>query len=214
MANVTKALQELDNVWTSSETIESQGFTPLPDGNYSGKLVSGTVEMSQNGRVQIVWVLKVSEGKYSSKVVKKFDGIDNEVSIGYAKGLMKVIGISIPSSVAKLPKSLEGFFSSYPDGVNVEFTVKTKDGYVNIYINSVSAGKDEGSKKPSKPDSQADEKPKTSSKKLLYTDLEDMDKDELIKLIEKRSLDIDDADKLKEAKLRRLVAEELDIDLE
>lgn len=211
MANISKVLQELDNTWEEAETTEIQGgFTVLPDGNYTGKLLSGSVEMSQNGRIQIVWALKVTEGKHEGKTIKKFSGIDNEIAIGYAKGLMKLVGIAIPKDVTKLPKALNDFFGD-KDGIDIEFSVKTKDEFTNIYINSAkpsneAAPADKPSK--SKPDKPA------KKKKLTYTDLEDMDKAELIELVKERELDIDDAESIKETKLRRLVAEELDIEVD
>lgn len=204
MANIAKALKELEKVWESSDIIESQGFTPLSDGNYTGKLTGASVEMSQNGRVQIVWSLKVTEGKNAGKTVKKFDGVDNEISIGYAKGLMTLLGVSIPSSLAKLPSSFESFFTDNPNGVDIEFTVKTKDEFVNVYINS--AAKEEKQK-----DKSSSDKEPVAKSKLKYSDLDDMDKEDLVELIKEKKLDIDDYEKIKEAKLRRYVAEELNI---
>lgn len=205
MANVTKVLQELETAWKDTDVVEAGVFTPPSDGNYSGKLLSGSVEMSQNGRIQIVWVLKITEGSQEGKVIRKFDGIDNEISIGYAKGMLKLVGIDIPKKAADLPKALKNFFLAHEEGMNVEFTVKTKDGFTNIYVNS--ADKEETKQSDTK-------ETKKKSKKLSYTDLEDMDKSELIDLISEQKLDIDDAEKIKETKLRRLIAEELDIDVE
>lgn len=214
MANISKVLQELENTWEEAEVTEMQGgFTVLPDGNYTGKLLAGSVEMSQNGRVQIVWTLKVAEGKHEGKTIKKFNGIDNEIAIGYAKGLMKLIGITIPKDVTKLPKALNDFFGD-KEGVDIEFTVKTKDEFTNIYINSAKPSTEVApAGKPSKSKSDKSEKPE-KKKKLSYTDLEDMDKAELIELVKERELDIDGAESIKETKLRRLIAEELDIEVD
>ncbi len=203
MASIANALKEVEDTWESSEVIESQGFSPLPDGNYSGNVSDGIVEMSQNGRLQITLTLKPTEGKYEGKTIKKFMGLDNELSIGYAKGTLKLLGIEIPKSVTKLPKVLTDFFSEHNDGINVEFTVKTKDDFVNIYINKATIEEEKSSTK--------EKSKKEKIKKPTYSELEDMDKDDLIKIIEKFDLGIEDPEKIKESKLLRIVAEELDI---
>ncbi len=208
MANIANALKEVEDTWESSDAIESQGFSPLPDGNYSGKAMDGVVEMSQNGRLQITLTLKPTEGKYEDKTIKKFMGLDNELSIGYAKGTLKLLGIENPKSITKLPKVLTEFFSEHDNGVDIEFTVKTKDDFVNIYINKLIDADTEKDKSSTKKDKNKKEK----IKKPTYSELEDMDKDDLIKVIEKFDLGIEDTEKIKEAKLLRIVAEELGVE--
>lgn len=203
MASITNALKEVEDAWESAEVIESQGFSPLPDGNYSGKVLDGVVEMSQNGRLQVTLTLKPTEGKYEGKTIKKFMGLDNELSIGYAKGTLKLLGIENPKSVTKLPKVLTDFFLEHDNGIDVEFTIKTKDDFVNIYINKATVEEEKSSIK--------EKIKKEKIKKPTYSELEDMDKDDLIKIIEKFDLGIEDPEKIKESKLLRIVAEELDI---
>jgi len=205
MANISSVLKQLDKTWEESEVQESAGFTPLPDGSYTGNIKKISVELSQNGRLQMVTDLVVVEGKYEGKAQKKFDGLDNEISMGYAKGLLQLLGITLSKKLKDLSKEISSFFEEHEDGIDVEFVVKTSGEFTNIFINSLFE---------SVPFGKEDEKPKNKKKgkKPTFDELDDMDKEELIELVEKHKLNIDEPEDIKERKLRKMVVEEMYIE--
>lgn len=179
--SVEKELKKLNEDWGNAETRESTGFTPLPDGSYTVTILGGAVGLSETSeRLQIVWNGVVAKGDKEGKKLKKFTGLDNPVSMSYAKGELAVMGITIPKKMENLPAALKSFFEDNPKGINVEVTVKTpKDSeFTNIYINALS---DDDSKDKGKSKSKGKEEPEED-------DLDDMSFKELKKYAEKKNI--------------------------
>jgi hypothetical protein len=172
MANLAKVLKDINKAWKDAEEQELGGFVKIADGDYKATMDAPRVELSkQTERLQIAWPFKISEGKSSGKTLIKFDGLDNEVSMGYAKGMFNLLGIPIPSKAEEIPDALESWFKEYEkDEQLIALTVKTKDEFTNIYVNGfVDAGDtddntgDSKDKKITKSDTKKSEKSGKSS---------------------------------------------------
>lgn len=213
MANISTVLKKLNKSWDDAEPQESQ-FVSLDDGSYDGVARSLQVELSKNGRLQINYLLEVTEGDSEGESFRKFDGLDNEISMGFAKATLKLLGITIPKKLDELPGEIEDWHEKNPLGVSCMFVLKTQGEFQNCYINSVSGEEPPPLQNEKSGKSGKKEKKKDKKKKLTMDDLNEMDKDNLLDLIDKEDLDIDNADDLRERKLRRAVAEELDIEEE
>jgi len=140
---VAKLLSGLEDAWESSE---AQSFTSIPDGPYTAKLVSMELGVSKNERLQVVSTYKVVDGKQKGREVKRFDGIDNDVSMGWFKGYCEVLELDIPDSIKNLPEALETYIENCEDLFNI--TVKSKDGYQNTYLNGKSDHSDDSNNEP------------------------------------------------------------------
>lgn len=154
--DIKKVMKELEKEWAEAEPQEISGRAIVPDGDYTANLKGAEVQLSKNSeRLQVVWDLKIAEGDSEGKQVLKFDGLDNEVSMGWTKGLMSMLGMKIPKTLASIPAIFETYFEENP-GTLVSITVKTKDGYTNVYINELLEGtaklSGKGEKKTVKPD--------------------------------------------------------------
>ena len=148
MATLKTLLTQLGKEWKKAESVEMGMGAQLPEGNYEGFLTGGEIELSKaSERLQLVWDLKaVSPSKYEGTKVKKFDSLDNEISMGWTKGLLELLGITVPDKLSELPGILAKFFKKNGD-VPISFRVKQNEEFMNIYINSVLAGSDlEGAK--------------------------------------------------------------------
>lgn len=213
MSDLAKALKEIDTLWTKTEAMEMGSFSPVPDGDYVAYLFPARLEFSkQSNRFQIAWPLKVAIGKLKGRSLVKFDGLDHETSIGWIKGVFKLLGIEIPASSKKIPAVLETYFESNND-VLVNITVKTKDTYTNIFINGIYAGAlDETS--PAHSEEHKEIRTENTEKSIKEPEIttkqiNKMSSKEIKNLIKDRDLDLDstdfdDIDDLKEAVISEL----------
>lgn len=194
--DIKKVMKELEKEWTEAEPQDVGGRSAVPNGEYTANLNGAEVQLSKSSeRLQVVWDLKIAEGEYEGKQVMKFDGLDNEVSMGWTKGLMKMLGIKIPKTLAGIPAVFETYFEENP-GTLVSMTVKTKDEYTNVYINELLKGKAEGT---------SDKDTKTKSK----PDIKKMSMKELRTLIREKDLSIDPDDYDTADDLRLAILEEI-----
>jgi hypothetical protein len=109
----------------------------VPDGDYVGDLKEMKVEESRkSGRLQVVSTYMIVDGDNEGSTVKRFDGIDEEISMGYFKGYCEVIGLELPDDLEVLQEICNVFVSGNEDLFNL--TVKTKDKYANVYVNGIS----------------------------------------------------------------------------
>lgn len=212
-ANLAKILKQLDKQWKDTEAVEvGEGFTNIPDGNYVVTLEPARVELSKaSERLQIAWPMVIAEGKLNGKKLIKFDGLDSELNISWVKGTMNVLGISIPKSATDIPQALEDFFESYKDR-KVNISAKTKDEFVNLYINGYA---EEPFESDGEPDSEPEDKKSKAKKKESKPDMPSkkeikaMSRKELKAVIKEAGLDIDpedydDTDELKDAIIETL----------
>jgi hypothetical protein len=177
--SIEKVLKQLESDWEDAEVRSSEGYFTPEDGAYVALLKSGSVEISQNDRLQVVWELQMTEGKNKGASWKKFDGIDNPMGMSFVKGTLESVGIDVPSKITDLPKAIKNFFKENEDGVLVNVTVKTKNEFTNTYINGLA--EDEVKKKD---EAGEDDVP----------DFSEMSKKMLVKFIDSHELNVDPDD--------------------
>jgi hypothetical protein len=140
---IAKELSQLSKMWKTAQPVAA-GYQTIPDGEYSAKITEMSVQKSKNGRLQVVTTFEVVDGEHEGSSIKRFDGLDNERSIGYFKGMAEIIGLDLPNDITLLPEVLKTFVDECGDFF--EITVKTKNEYQNVYVNGVSdAVSEEGS---------------------------------------------------------------------
>lgn len=132
---IAKELSQLSKTWKNTQPIAG-GYQTIPDGDYTVKITEMGVQKSKNGRLQVVTTFEVADGEHEGSTIKRFDGLTDERSIGYFKGMAEVIGLDLPNDITLLPEVLETFVNECGDFF--EITVKTKNEYQNVYVNGVS----------------------------------------------------------------------------
>jgi len=133
--DVRQHLEDLENDWEDEEVTEGGGdFFKLPDGSYDVKIVETEVGLSQKDNLQIVYTLKIVDGEYKNKEVKKFASLQSG-RLGWAKGDLNKIGVKIPERLKDLPEVLDSDVTDLLVVIDVKNT-KGKDGieYNNIYF--------------------------------------------------------------------------------
>jgi hypothetical protein len=194
MPRLEKMLKQVDEDWKEAEAVEITGRIAVPDGNYKCFLKNARVEFSKSSdRLQVAWEIEVAEGKQKGKSIMKFDGLDNDVSMGWMKGTMKVLGMEIPKSITKLPGVFEEFFEDNKD-IPINITVRTKDNFTNVYINGLAEEEEPEKGKKEKEEEEEEEKEeeekekKEKSKKgkssIKADDLDDMSLEEMLEAAE------------------------------
>jgi hypothetical protein len=194
MPSLEKILKQVDEDWKEAEAVEITGRAAVPDGNYKCFLKNARVEFSKSSdRLQVAWEMEVVEGKQEGKSVMKFDGLDNDVSMGWMKGTMKVLGMEVPKSITKLPGVFEEFFEGNKD-IPINITVRTKDNFTNVYINGLAEeeeskkGKKEKGKEKEEEEEEEEKEKKEKSKKgkssIKADDLDDMNLEEMLEAAE------------------------------
>lgn len=132
---IAKELSQLTKLWKNTQPV-AVGYQTIPDGDYTAKITEMSVQKSKNGRLQVVTTFEVTDGEHEGSTVKRFDGLTDERSVGYFKGMAEVIGLDLPNDISLLPEVLETFVKECGDFF--EITVKTKNEYQNVYVNGVS----------------------------------------------------------------------------
>ena len=130
-SEIAKSLRTLRSTWKDTEP--RTGFVTVPDNDYLAKLVDMEVTLSKNKRIQVVSTFRIADGKHKKTEIKKFDGIDSDVSISWFKGYCEVLGLEIPEDLMELPDVLEEFVGDNKDEL-FRLTLKTKDEYQNITV--------------------------------------------------------------------------------
>lgn len=199
-------LKKLQGVW--EETEPAAGGMSLPDDDYTGRITSAVLEESKNSnRLQINFAIQVlSPDDYEGKVIHKYQAMEEEKDLPYVQGTLETLEVEIPDDIADIGEALEEC-----QGLVVDFTVKSKDDFVNIYFNEVLEDEedDDKGKKGKKGKKAEPEEDEEDEEEITEDDVEAMDKKELISLVEEMELDIDPKDYKKVEALREAVSEAL-----
>ena len=129
---IHEELVKLQDKWSEALAITRAS---IPDDDYLFKLISIKVGFSKNRRFQAVSKFEVADGTYSGKEILKFDGLVDEVSLGFFKGYCEILGIEITENMSELPDILNEFVEQFSGLITA--TVKTKGEYTNIYVKGV-----------------------------------------------------------------------------
>lgn len=132
---VSKELAKLRKMW--KDTQPTTGYPRVEDGDYLATIEEMSVGKSkQSGRIQVMTSFRIIEGPEKDKNILRFDGLDNEIGIGFFKGFCEVIGFEIPEDIEELPEALEEFVAHCDDIFNIR--VKTKGDFQNVSVLGVS----------------------------------------------------------------------------
>lgn len=164
MAGIEKVLKDLESDWEDAEQREGTGFDEFDDGEYIMGISAIEVGLSKSSsRPQVTFVLEFADGEYEGKEHMKFDGLDNEVSMGYVKGTMSALGIKVPKSIKKLGAAFEAWLEDNK-GTLVNVVLKTSGDFQNTYINGLA---DEAGSKAESGDDDLDDMTLKQLKKLV-----------------------------------------------
>lgn len=133
-------LSQLSKMWKGAVPTQG-GFSVIPDGNYTAQLKEMKLGESKAKRVQVVSTYEIVDGEFEGKTVKRFDGLDNETSMGFFKGLCEVIGLEVPEDIGFLQDAMDEFVGGNNDLFDITVkTTKSKEGkeYSNLFVNGVS----------------------------------------------------------------------------
>lgn len=131
--DIHKTLKSLASAWENAEPTST--FT-VPDADYIAKLVGMEIGFSKSGRIQVVSIFEIADGKMKGKEVKKFDGIESDMGISFFKGYCEVIGLEYPEDIDDLPDAIEAFVDEFDALLNI--LVKTKDDFQNVTVKGLS----------------------------------------------------------------------------
>lgn len=84
-----KALDESHN----PASVEDDGFTKLPDGEYQIRLDKLYINRSKKGRMQTVWEFEVISGSHSFRKIMKFSGMDTAAGLDFLTRDLRKVGI-------------------------------------------------------------------------------------------------------------------------
>lgn len=139
---VNAKLSQLSKMWKSAQSIQPS-FSNVPEGDYVAQLVEMKLgEAKKSGRLQVISTYNIMDGEFEGKSVKRFDGLDNETSVGYFKGLCEVIGLDLPEDLSVLQEAMDEFVEQNNDLFNITIKMtedkQTKQKYSNVYVNGIS----------------------------------------------------------------------------
>ncbi len=141
--DLARELKTLQRKWGNAES--RVAGSPIPDGEYVGKIDSMTINRSKKGegRLQVATKFEIVGGKKDGTTISRYDGIEDEEQMGYFKGYCEVLGITIPEDLQELPEELDTFVNDCQD--LFQLNVATKNNFQNINIVGVSEdGGEEG----------------------------------------------------------------------
>ena len=133
-------LAELSKLW--KRAVPAEAFVNVPDGEYVGDLKEMKLDQSKkSGRLQVTSTFEIADGDNAGKTTKKFDGVDDLVSMGYFKRYCEIIGLDLPEDLGLWQEALDEFVANNVDLYNI--TVKSSKGkddktYNNVYVNGIS----------------------------------------------------------------------------
>lgn len=127
MEDYSADLKNLDNEHQPEKVPEFGEH--VPDGSYHGRLDSIYVGRSQKGKLQTVIIEEIVGGEFEFRKERKYCGMETAENLDYLTKDLRNLGA---------PKNfkwseLETIFPMLLDSVN-ELTIKTKNGFTNMYI--------------------------------------------------------------------------------
>ncbi len=185
---------------------------PVPDGPYSARIETAIIEESRaSKRPQVNWGLKIVEGDFAGRTVKKFSGLESEDNLDFLQGDLETLELAIPDALGDLGETLE----QAPD-ILLEINVRTRDEFTNIdFIELLEdtgeyedAAEGDAEEEEETEDAEAEE----GTLEALTEDDDDADFEEFSKEIDERcveaELDPDEFESWKDAEMAVREAEE------
>lgn len=156
MAVNEKDLKALQGMWNNAKP---QSDCNLPDGNYEFLIIDAVFKITANGIPQMSMVYEVVGGNetFLGEKVPQRDNLQTPENMGWFKKKLARLGITIPEDVEELMNRIPGELK----GKKFVGQLKTKDEFVNVYVNKFLGDVDLGDRAANKNDdtSNAEETP-------------------------------------------------------
>jgi hypothetical protein len=132
-------LSKLSALWKKVVPITSS-FSNVPDNSYIVELKEMKLEESKKGRLQVVLSLEIVDGDFEGKILKRFDGVEEETGMGYFKNICEVIGWDVPEDMELWQESMDEFVANNTSLLDVAkvTTTNEKGTFSNVFINGIS----------------------------------------------------------------------------
>jgi hypothetical protein len=125
---VQEELEALQEQWEGAEA-KSQ-YSEVPDARYHGVISEAAVGRSKtSNRLQVSWDVIISEGDFENWHVWKYDGLEGEESLDWLMTTLEALDLEAPDDLSDLPGIL-----AEAVGLEIEFDVKTKNEFQNVYF--------------------------------------------------------------------------------
>lgn len=185
MAVNPKDLAALQNMWKGAKP---QSDCSLPDGVYEFLIVDAQFKITASGIPQITTMLEVVGGNESfiGEKVKQFDNLQSPENMGWFKKKLARLGITIPEDVEELTNRIPNELK----GKKFAGQLKSKDEFVNIYVNRLLGEVDLGNHQSGNEEQSAEEETTeeaafTVGKRYQFTSVKGGDiEGELIELLD------------------------------
>lgn len=125
-----KDLKALQGMWTGAKP---QMDCSVPDGNYEFLIIDSAFKITANGIPQMVTTLEIVGGNdaFIGEKIPQRDSLATADNMGWFKKKLARLGITIPEDVEELTSRIPGELK----GKKFAGQLKTKDEFVNIYVN-------------------------------------------------------------------------------
>jgi hypothetical protein len=141
MAVSAKDLAALQNMWKGAKP---QSDCSIPDGMYEFLIVDAQFKITASGIPQITTLLEVVGGNetFLHEKVKQFDNLQSPENMGWFKKKLARLGITIPEDVEEVTTRIPNEMK----GKKLAGQLKSKDEFVNIYVNRLLGEVDMGNR--------------------------------------------------------------------
>jgi preprotein translocase subunit YajC len=131
MAVNPKDKKELQKNW---EGAEESGGGDLPDGTYQFKIKGARFHMTEKGKPQFKTKIEVVGGdeEFQGKELEVNDNLETSENMGWFKRKLRRLNIEVPESVDEIT---DGDVADAMEGKVFEGQVKTKNDFMNVYVN-------------------------------------------------------------------------------
>jgi hypothetical protein len=173
---INAKLKKLNARWKKAEA-KTGGFS-LPEGTYPAKITSCKIgEAQESGRLQAETEFTVIDGEYKGKKCRRYDGLEEDEQMEYLKGMIETLEAEVPETLDALGDCLTELV-----GIACEIYAKSKDEFLNIYVNGLidedDYETDEPEDEPEDEDDEEEESEEEDDEEIEDDDEEDEEEDD------------------------------------
>lgn len=131
MSDQEEYLKSLDETHNPN-SVEDDGFSKLPDGEYQGRLDKLYISKSKKDRMQCVWEFEVISGPQSFRKIMKFSGMDTATGLDFLTRDLRRAGIDgfkWSNVQTQFGKSIDKLFL-----LKLDTKIKNEQAFQSIYI--------------------------------------------------------------------------------
>lgn len=130
--SLSAQLKKAKDAWNKAKEIKSDFDSPIPDGQYVGKLVTAEVGESQSsGRLQVHFKAVVSTGEYKGETINWYSGLKSEQNFMYLQRDITRLGKEVPEDINDLEEVLSEIAKEKP---SIRFKVVTSGDFTNVRL--------------------------------------------------------------------------------